>query len=54
MTKAELDFINRGMSRLTEPELSQEDQIKILRTIGQIFEKNAQKIELEMVDNLVA
>lgn len=53
MTKTELAYIRRGMDRLTDPELSDEDQIKILRTIGQIFELNAQKKELEMVDSLV-
>lgn len=54
MTKAELDFVNRGMDRLKDPKTTPEEQVKIFRTIGQIFEMNAQKIELEMVDSLVA
>ena len=54
MTRSELEFVRRGMDRLSDPETAPEDQIKILRTISQIFEMDAQKIELEMVDSLVA
>ncbi len=50
MTPQEFEYIRRAMAVLEDPETTPMAQHKILRTVGQIFEMNAQRIEDRMID----
>ncbi len=50
MTPQEFDYIRRAMAVLEDPETTPWAQHKILKTVGQIFDMNAQRIEDRMID----
>jgi hypothetical protein len=51
MTRNELEYIHRAMKQL-EGTIPIEDRIKILRTLGQIYSRSADKLERVLVDSL--
>ena len=50
MTPQEFEYIQRAMKVLEDPETTLMAQHKIFKTVGQIFEMNAQRIEDRMID----
>ncbi len=50
MTPQEFEYIRKAMEVLEDPETSPMAQVKILRTVGQIFDMNARKVEDRMID----
>jgi hypothetical protein len=50
MTLEEFQYIKRAVEALENPETTVMAQHKILRTMGQICERSAQKIEQDLVD----
>lgn len=50
MTLQEFEYIRRAMAVLEDPETTPWAQHKIYRTVGQIFEMNARRIEDRMID----
>ncbi len=54
MTPQEFEYIRRAMAVLDDPETTLMAQHKIFKTVGQIFEMNAQRIENRMIDRFDA
>ncbi len=54
MTPQEFEYIRRAMAVLEDPETTPWAQHKILKTVGQIFDMNAQRIEDRMIDRFDA
>lgn len=52
MTPQEFEYIKRAVQQLESP-LELKDRIKIQRTMAQILERSAEKLEEKMVDSLV-
>ena len=52
MTPTEFQYIQRAVQQLEAP-LEIKDRIKIQRTMAQILERSAEKLEEKMVDSLV-
>ena len=52
MTKTERDWISSAMVMIGNRELSEVQEIKVLRTIGQIFERSAVQAETKMIDQI--
>ncbi len=52
MTPEEFQYIKRAVEALENPETTEMARHKILRTMGQICERSAQKIETDLVDRL--
>lgn len=50
MTQQEFEYIRKAMTVLADPETTPMAQVKILRTVGQIFDMNARKVEDRMID----
>lgn len=50
MTPQEFEYIQKAMEALECPETTPMAQIKLLRTVGQIFDMNARKIEDQVID----
>lgn len=50
MTPQEFAYIQRAMAVLEDPATSMMAQHKILKTVGQIFEMNARRVEDRMID----
>jgi hypothetical protein len=50
MTPQEFDYIRRAMAVLEDPETTPWAQHKIYKTVSQIFDMNAQRIEDRMID----
>ena len=50
MTPQEFEYIQRAMKVLGDPETTLIAQHKIFKTVGQIFEMNAQRVEDRMID----
>lgn len=50
MTPQEFEYIRRAMEVLECPETTPMTQVKLLRTVGQIFNMNAQKVEDQIID----
>lgn len=50
MTPQEFQYIKRAMAVLEDPETTAMAQHKILKTVGQIFDMNARRIEDRMID----
>jgi hypothetical protein len=54
MTQTEFEYIKRAVQAIESGELNMATEAKVLRTVGQICEKAAKKIDNKLVDNLVA
>lgn len=54
MTLQEFEYIRRVMEVLKCQETTAVTQIKLLRTVGQIFDQNARKLEDEVIDKVNA
>ncbi len=52
MSPEEFAYIKRAVEALEDPKTTPMAQHKILRTMSQICERSAQKIENEMIDRL--
>ena len=52
MTKTEYDWISSAMTKIGTKELAEVQEIKVLRTIAQIFERAADQAETKMIDQL--
>jgi len=52
MTPTEFEYIKRAVQQLEQP-LELKDRIKIERTMAQILDRSADKLEEKMVDSLV-
>jgi len=50
MTPQEFEYIQRAMAVLEDPGTTLMAQHKILKTVGQIFDMNARRIEDRMID----
>ena len=50
MTPQEFEYIQRAMKVLEDPETTLMAQHKILKTVGQIFDMNARRVEDRMID----
>jgi hypothetical protein len=50
VTPQEFEYIRRAMAVLEDPETTPMAQHKIFRTVGQIFEMNARRVEDRMID----
>ncbi len=53
MTPQEFDYIKRAVEALESGELNMATEAKVLRTVAQICEKAAKKIDDILVDSLV-
>lgn len=54
MTPEEFEYIRRAVDALENPEISQMEQRKVLRTVEQICGKNATDIELNLIGSVDA
>ena len=54
MTATEFAYIKRAVEAIEQGSLNPREEIKVLRTMGQITEKAAKEKELKLVDNLIA
>ncbi len=52
MTPQEFEYIQRAMKVLEDPETTLMAQHKILKTVGQIFDMNARRVEDRMIDHI--
>ena len=54
ITETERRWVEEALRKLYEGEVSPMMSAKIMRTVGQIFEKGARRIETQMVDKVDA
>lgn len=52
MTPQEFEYIRRAMKVLEDPETTPMAQHKIFKTVGQIFEMNAQRVEDRLIEQV--
>lgn len=52
MTQEQFEYLKRAIEALGSGELTQMGEIKVLRTMSQITESAAQKLESKLVDNV--
>ena len=50
MTSQEFEYIRKALECLEDSETTPMTQVKLLRTVGQIFDKDARRIEDRMID----
>ena len=52
ITETERRWVEQALNQLYEGEVSPMMSAKIMRTVGQIFERGAKRIEVQMVDKV--
>lgn len=52
MTEMEYEYLQRAITALNSPTISDADRVKILRTMSQICGKSATELEQKLVDSL--
>jgi hypothetical protein len=52
ITKTERRWVEQALNQLYEGEVSPMMSAKIMRTVGQIFEQGAKRIEVQLVDKV--